>query len=165
MVDVRRVDLPGIGVLHSFVTTDALEIGVVTHRAGTRDLVVRQADSEAPAVTARLEGDEAHQLAELLGGTRIIESIAELDAMPGVPIGWVAIDAGDPLDGHAIGSVDALVDGEVQVVAVVRGDHVHASPAPDFRIEAGDMLVAAGPPDRIAHAFRAAGAQTPRSEA
>lgn len=165
MVDVRRVDLPGIGVLHSFVTADALEVGVVANRAGTRDLVVRQAGSEAPAMTARLEREEAHQLAELLGGTRITESIAALDTMPGVPIGWVWVDAGDPVDGRRIGSVDELVDGGVQVLAVVRGDQVHASPAPDFRIEAGDLLVAAGAPDRIAHAFRAAGAQIPRSEA
>ncbi|GAA4377440.1 cation:proton antiporter regulatory subunit [Agromyces bauzanensis] len=165
MVDVRRVDLPGIGVLHSFDTTDALEISVVAHRAGVRDLLVRHAQSDEPVVTARLETDEAHQLAELLGGTRIIESIADVDAMPGVPIGWVSVHDGDAVDGRELGSVDALGDGTVQVIAIVRGDRVHASPAPDFRISAGDMLVAAGAPDRIAHAFRAAGAPTAEHEA
>lgn len=156
MVEVRRVDLPGLGVLHSIVTHDALEISVVAHRAGTSDLIVRRDDQETPVVTARLENDEARTLAELLGGTRIIESIADLEAMPGLPIGWVAVDEGDPVAGNELGSIDAFDGDSVQIIAVVRGDDVHASPAPDFRVRAGDMLVAVGAPHRLAHAFRIA---------
>jgi TrkA domain protein len=156
MVDVRRVELPGLGVLHSIVTHDALEISVVAHRTGTSDLIVRRDDEETPVVTARLENDEARTLADLLGGTRIIESIVDLDAMPGLPIGWVAVDEGDSVAGHELGSVDAFPAEGVQIIAVVRGDEVHAPPAPEFRVEAGDMLVAVGAPHRLAHAFRAA---------
>ena len=32
MVDVRRVKLPGVGVLHTFVTDDGGKLGVITHR-------------------------------------------------------------------------------------------------------------------------------------
>ncbi|HEY6800707.1 MAG TPA: TrkA C-terminal domain-containing protein [Agromyces sp.] len=159
MVDVRRVELPGMGVLHSFVTRDNREISVVVQRSGQSDLIVRpeDEDDEAKAMTARLEADEARTLAELLGGTRIIESIADLDAMPGVPIGWVAVDPGDRLDGKELGSVEALADSGVRVIAVVRGDEVQVTPTLDFVVMAGDRLVAAGAPERIAEAFRAAG--------
>lgn len=163
MIEVRRVDLPGVGVLHSFVTRDNREISVVMQRSGLSDLIVRPEDEhdEAKAVTARLEADEARTLAELLGGTRIIESIADLDAMPGVPIGWVAVDPGDRIDGKELRSIEALGDSSVTVVAVVRGDDVQVTPSPDFRVEAGDILVAAGAPARIAKAFRAAGHPLP----
>ncbi|WP_173923613.1 cation:proton antiporter regulatory subunit [Agromyces sp. Marseille-P2726] len=166
MIEVRRVDLPGVGVLHSFVTRDNREISVVVQRTGQSDLIVRPEDDddEAKATTARLEPDEARTLAELLGGTRITESIADLDAMPGVPIGWVAVDPGDRIDGRELGSVEALNDSAVTVVAVVRGDEVQVTPPPSFRIQAGDMLVAAGAPDRIAEAFRAAGHPGPEAE-
>ena len=170
MVDVRRVDLPGLGVLHSFVTRDSREISVVAHRTGTSDLMVR-ADGEGKPTVARLDADEAHTLADLLGGTRIIESIAELDAMPGVPIGWVSIDEGDPAAGRTLGSIEAFASNGVKIVAVVRDDEVHASVSPDFTIQAGDQLVAVGPSDRIASAFRSATtrgaepAQSPESDA
>ena len=38
MVDVRRVTLPGVGVLHSFQTVDGGEIAVVQHRTGFADV-------------------------------------------------------------------------------------------------------------------------------
>jgi len=37
MVDVRRVKLPGVGVLHTFVTDDGGKVGVITHRSGASD--------------------------------------------------------------------------------------------------------------------------------
>jgi TrkA domain protein len=163
MIEVRRVDLPGVGVLHSFVTRNNREISVAVQRTGHSDLIVRPEDDddEAKAMTARLEADEARTLAELLGGTRITESIADVDAMPGVPIAWIAIDPGDRIDGKELGSIEALVDSGVRVVAIVRGDDVQVTPSTDFRVEAGDILVAAGAPDRIATAFRAAGHPLP----
>src|SRR3954463_1452873 len=39
MVDVRRVKLPGVGVLHTFVTDDGGKVGVITHRSGHSDLI------------------------------------------------------------------------------------------------------------------------------
>ena len=95
MVDVRRVTLPGVGVLHSFETADGAEVAVVAHRTGRSELVSRPVGSEDDddSVTVRLDEDEAHTLAEILGGTRIVESIAELDELPGVPIDWVTVDA------------------------------------------------------------------------
>ena len=155
MVDVRRVTLPGVGVLHSLTTADGAEVAVVAHRTGRSDLVSRPAGAEDDddAITIRLDEEEAHTLAELLGGTRIVESIAELDELPGVPIDWVTIDDADAIAGRAIGEVP--VASGVAIVAVVHDDHAHPSPAADFVVQAGDTIVAVGPTDGIAAVFRA----------
>ena len=99
MVDVRRVKLPGVGVLHTFVTDDGGKVGVITHRSGHSDLITF-ADAEDGAnnakVSLRLDEDEAHTLAELLGGTRISieawdrgESAAPVAAaLMGAELGW-----------------------------------------------------------------------------
>ena len=156
MVDVRRVTLPGVGVLHSITTTDGAEIAVVAHRTGSSDLVSRPAgarDDGGEGVSVRLDEDEARTVAELLGGTRIVESIAELDELPGVPIDWVTIDADDAIAGRTIGDLPAASG--VVLVAVVRDDHAHPSPPADFVLLAGDTLVAVGPTDGIEVVFRA----------
>ncbi|MCD2441713.1 hypothetical protein LQ757_05415 [Agromyces sp. SYSU K20354] len=153
MVEVRRVTLPGIGVMHSFATVDGVELAVVAHRTGSSDLVARHGRGDRHAVTLRLDEDEARTLAELLGGTRVVESIAELDDLPGLPIDWFAIDEHDAIVDRPIGVVPA-VDG-VALVALVRGDHAHPSPNGDFVVRAGDTIVAAGPAQGIDALFRA----------
>jgi len=155
MVDVRRVTLPGVGVLHSFTTDDGAEVAVVAHRTGSSDLVSRPAAArdDDDAITVRLDEEEAHTLAELLGGTRIVESIAELDELPGVPIDWVTVDDDDAIAGHPLGEVP--VASGVALVAVVRDDHAHPSPAPDFVVRPGDTIVAVGPTEGIDAVFHA----------
>ena len=155
MVDVRRVTLPGVGVLHSFETADGAEVAVVAHRTGSSDLVSRPAGArdDDDAVTVRLDEEEAHTLAELLGGTRIVESIAELDELPGVPIDWMTVDEGDAIVGRSLGEVPAASG--VAIVAIVRDDHAHPSPGVEFVVQPGDTVVAVGPTEQIAEVFRA----------
>jgi TrkA domain protein len=155
MVDVRRVTLPGVGVLHSFTTDDGAEVAVVAHRTGSSDLVSRPAGahSDDDATTLRLDEEEAHALADLLGGTRIVESIAELDELPGVPIDWVTVDGDDAITGREIG--DLPTASGVALVAVVRDDHAFPAPSPDFVVRAGDTVVAVGPTEGIEAIFRA----------
>ena len=154
MVDVRRVTLPGVGVLHSFHTDEGVELAVVAHRTGSSDLVTRPAgDDDDAAIMVRLDEDEAHTLAELLGGTRIVESITELDELPGVPIDWATIDGDDAIAGRSIGDLPAASG--VALVAVVRDNHAHPSPASDFVVHVGDTIVAVGPTDGIEAVFRA----------
>ena len=126
MVDVRRVTLPGVGVLHSFEAADGGEVAVVAHRTGSSDLVSRPAGArdDDDAVTVRLDEEEAHTLAELIGGTRIVESIAELDELPGVPIDWMTVDEGDAIVGRPLADVPEPTSDEND--ALVRDQLAHA---------------------------------------
>jgi TrkA domain protein len=156
MVDVRRVKLPGVGVLHTFVTDDGGKVGVIAHRSGHSDLITFSDDGDGADVTKvslRLNEDEAHTLAELLGGTQITESLTALDQIPGLSIDWFTVDYDDHIAGQQLGNpIERGLVG-LTVVAVVRGDSANPAPAPDFKVFPGDTLVVAGSPDKVAKAF------------
>ena len=156
MVDVRRVKLPGVGVLHTFVTDDGGKVGVITHRSGPSDLITfaNAVDgSDATKVSLRLDEDEAHTLAELLGGTKITEGISNLDAIPGLSIDWFTVDYEDHIAGQQLGNLASRGVVGLTVVAVVRGESANPAPADDFKVFPGDTLVVAGSPEKVAKAF------------
>jgi TrkA domain protein len=156
MVDVKRVKLPGVGVLHTFVTDGGGKVGVITHRAGSSDLITfsdAEDGSKATKVALRLDDDEAHTLAELLGGTRITESLTNLDSIPGLTIDWFHVDYEDHIAGQALGDLGAVGVVGVTVVAVVRGESANPAPDEHFKVFPGDTLVAAGSPEKVAKAF------------
>jgi TrkA domain protein len=156
MVDVRRVKLPGVGVLHTFITDDGGKCGVITHRSGHSDLITFSDDADGADVTKvslRLSEDEAHTLAELLGGTRITESLSALDQIPGLSIDWFTVDYDDHIAGQPLGDLGAKGVVGLTVVAVVRGDAANPAPSGDFKVFPGDTLVVAGSPEKVAKAF------------
>ena len=156
MVDVRRVKLPGVGVLHTFVTDDGGKVGVITHRSGHSDLISfadAEDGSDSSKVSLRLDEDEAHTLAELLGGTRITESLSSLDQIPGLSIDWFTVDYDAYIAGQALGDLGSHGVVGLTVVAVVRGDSANPAPAEDFKVFPGDTLIVAGSPEKVAKAF------------
>ena len=156
MVDVRRVKLPGVGVLHTFVTDDGGKVGVITHRSGHSDLIsfADAEDGDARKVSLRLDEDEAHTLAELLGGTRITESLSGLDQIPGLSIDLFHVDYEDHIAGQPLGNMTTRGLAGVTVVAVVRGESANPAPDEDFKVFPGDTLVVAGAPEKVAKAFQ-----------
>lgn len=156
MVDVRRVKLPGVGVLHTFVTDDGGKVGVIAHRSGHSDLITFSDDvdgSDVAKVSLRLSEDEAHTLAELLGGTQITESLSALDQVPGLSIDWFPVDYDDYIAGQPLGSPGDRGTVGLMVVAVVRGESANPAPSADFKVFPGDTLVVAGSPEKVARAF------------
>lgn len=156
MVDVRRVKLPGVGVLHTFVTEDGGKVGVIAHRSGHSDLITFSDDEDGADVTKvslRLSEDEAHTLAELLGGTQITESLTSLDQVPGLSIDWFSVDYDDHIAGQPLGSpADRGIAG-LTVVAVVRNELANPAPSAQFKVFPGDTIVVAGTPEKVAKAF------------
>jgi TrkA domain protein len=156
MVDVKRVKLPGVGVLHTFVTEGGGKVGVITHRSGHSDLITfsdATDGSKALKVALRLDDDEAHTLAELLGGTRITESLTNLDSIPGLTIDWFHVDYDDHIAGEELGDLGTQGVVGVTIVAVVRGESANPAPDEHFKVFPGDTLVAAGSPEKVAKAF------------
>ncbi len=156
MTDVKRVKLPGVGVLHTFVTEGGGKVGVIAHRSGHSDLISFDDEAggpEATKVSLRLSEEEAHILAELLGGTRITESLTTLEQIPGLSIDWFQVDYDDHIAGQELGNLAERGIFGLTVVAVVRGEGANPAPAPDFRVFPGDTLVVAGTPEKVAKAF------------
>jgi len=145
-MDVERTALPGLGLKHVFTTARGRRVGVVSHHTGRRDLVVYDIhDPDTAAETIVLTPDEANGLAELLGTLRIVERLAELARqVEGLVSRQVPIEPGSPYDGRPRGDTQARTRTGASIVAVVRGGEVIASPRPDFRFTAGDVVVVVG---------------------
>jgi TrkA domain protein len=145
-MDVERTALPGIGLQHVFTTARGRRVGVVSHRSGRRDVVVYQReDPDSAAETITLSPEEADGLAELLGTSRVVERLAELEHQVGVLVTeQVPIEQGSPYDGRMLADTQARTRTGASIVAVVRGSQVFASPRPDFWFRAGDVVVVVG---------------------
>jgi TrkA domain protein len=145
-VDVTETLLPGVGIRYEFQAASGEHVGLVAHRDGHFDLVVyAAADPDTSRGLLRLTQAEADTLAELLGAPRIAERFADLTReIPGLVAAQVTLRAGSPFAGGTLGDARIRTRTGASVVAVVRGPEVIASPGPDARLAADDVLVVVG---------------------
>jgi TrkA domain protein len=108
-------------------------------------------DPDTAIVTLDLSDDEAHDLVDLLGGSRVVENLSHLQhQIEGLAIDWLTIDPESRYAGRTIGEARIRTRTGVSVVAVLRGDQPHPAPGPEFLMKAEDVLVVVGTPEGIA---------------
>jgi TrkA domain protein len=146
MGEVRQFKLPGVGFRYEFDTSDGKRIGVVSHRSGRREILFPDPkDPDAFRPMLDLDEDDSRTLAELLGGFRITDQLAELQQrVEGLSIDWLPVRSDSPYAGRPLSDARIRTRTSVSVVAVLRGDDAHPAPEPDFVIAAGDYLVVVG---------------------
>ncbi|MDP8958329.1 MAG: cation:proton antiporter regulatory subunit [Actinomycetota bacterium] len=151
MTDIEETALPGVGLRYEFLSKDGERVGVIHHRTGRRELFIAEAsDPDACRESLRLDEDESRTLAELLGGSRIIEHLTDLQqSVEGLAIDWLSIGGGSPYSGRSIGDTRVRTRTGVSVVAVLRGEDAFPAPGPGFRLEGGDVLVVVGTSEGI----------------
>ncbi|GIH23734.1 potassium transporter TrkA [Acrocarpospora phusangensis] len=151
-MEIEQTALPGIGLKHEFTTHTGRRIGVVSHRTGRRDLIIYdKSDPDRACETVQLNDDEADALVELLGAPRIVQRLNALHReVEGLVSVQLPITPGSPYDGRAMGDAAIRTRTGASVVAVVRGGQVNASPTPDFRFAAGDVVVVVGDEENTA---------------
>jgi TrkA domain protein len=77
---IEETRLPGIGLRHDFTTTSGARIGMVTYRDGRRELLIfDERDPDECRATVGLSEDDARALADLLGGSQVIEHLEGLE--------------------------------------------------------------------------------------
>jgi TrkA domain protein len=132
-----------------FGTERGYRVGVIAHRTGRRDLVVYDRhDPDRALLTVKLTPEEANALAEMLGTTRIIEHLAELQRqVEGLVTEQIMVEPGSPYDGRLLADTATRTRTGASIVAVVRDREVVASPRTDFRFAAGDVVVVVGTPE------------------
>ena len=145
-MEVEETRLPGIGLRHDFDTAQGRRIGVVSLRNGVRHVVLYDVeDPDACAATAELTADESEVLAELLGAPRITERFARLrEQVAGLATESLPVVAGTPFVDRTLGDTAIRTRTGASVVAVLRGEEVFASPAPDFRFHVQDRVIVVG---------------------
>lgn len=152
MGTVRETNLPGVGVRHDFVTEDGRDVGVLVHRDGRRELLVfDDADPDRCSAVLMLTSDDAHTLNELLGGSRVAESVANVQQeIEGLAIEWITVADESPSVGTSIGAGEFRTRTGTSIVAVVRDETPIPAPGPEFEFAAGDVAVAVGTGDGLA---------------
>jgi TrkA domain protein len=146
VVEIEQTALPGIGSRHVIVAGHGRRVGVITHRSRRRELIIYEAeDPDSAAASLVLTADEADTLAELLGAPRVLQRLARLHKeLEGLISEQVLVTSDSPYAGRTLGETQARTRTGASIVAVVRRGEVHASPAPDFRFDPGDIVVVVG---------------------
>ena len=76
MAQIEETRLPGIGIRHEFATAAGARIGVITYRDGRRELLLfDERDPDECRASITLDEASARALADLLGGSQIIEHL------------------------------------------------------------------------------------------
>jgi TrkA domain protein len=142
--------LPGIGVCQELALHDGRRIGVVTRRNGHRDIVVYDEDGDGAVETITLDEQEANVIAELLGAPQLVTRLADLQrSVDEVLTEQLPIPATSEFAGRPLGDTQARTRTGASIVAVLRDGTTHASPGPDFQLEAGDLVVTVGTRDGL----------------
>lgn len=157
MADITETPLPGVGTRHDFVAVGGRRVGVITRHSGRRELVVYgHRDPDAAAATVELTADESRTLADLLGGSRIIEQLQAVAVhIEGLALDWLTLPSGFAT--RTIGDTEMRARTGVSIIALVRGDVPVPAPRPDTELRAGDVIVVTGTVDGIADAGRLLG--------
>lgn len=151
---ITSTSLPGVGVRYDVPLGSGARLGVLAHRSGRRELFVYGVrDPDAVAAEVVLTPEEGKVVADLLGGTELVESLATLQQqVEGLAIDWIELPPGSAFVDRTIADAEVRSRTGVSIVAVLRDEEAHPAPGPAFRFSAGDTAVVVGTPQGIATA-------------
>ncbi|MDQ3640912.1 MAG: cation:proton antiporter regulatory subunit [Actinomycetota bacterium] len=151
MTTIKETPLPGVGLRYELEIESGHRIGVLAHRSGRRELFVYSArDPDAVATELEFTAEEGKVVADLLGGTQIVESLQRLQQqVEGLAIDWLPVPATSRFVGRTIADAEVRTRTGVSIVAVLRDTEAYPAPTPDFRFEASDTAVVVGTPAGI----------------
>lgn len=145
MGTVSETELPGVGTRFTFETAERRVVGVILHNSGRREVfITERSDPDCVADAIGLSEDDAHTLADLLGGTAISRQAADLaQGVAGLTVDWIEVPE-DGAVGSTIGGMRVRTRTGASIVAVLRDDQPFPAPGPDFVFAAGDVAMVVG---------------------
>lgn len=144
-MSVYETELPGVGRKFDLELSDGTVASVVIHHDGRCELYRRDAGASDGEKCLDMTGEEANKLGSLLEGAYFESvSVEELS----VPLGdaiieWVELPAESPVVGR-LAETGIRQETGATIIAVQRGTETTPNPAPEFEVEAGDVLVSIG---------------------
>lgn len=153
MTRIEETNLPGVGVRHDFLTRAGARVGVISHRTGRRELLIySEGDPDACSEVLRLEEDEGHSLADLLGGSTVAEHIHNVQQqVEGLTIDWLRVAPSSTATDRPIMEAAARQKTGAFIVAVIRDEETIPAPGGTFQLQAGDTAVVIGTSEGIAN--------------
>jgi TrkA domain protein len=150
-VQIREVELPGVGKKFALVSSDGERLTIIIHNTGTREIYNFRRGEDFPFHALRLDDEEARQLSAILGGAYFQPAgSASMDLLlEQLAIEWVKITDESPITGRSIAELDVRKQTGASVLALLRARQVIPNPQPDEHILAGDTVVVAGTHDQV----------------
>jgi len=141
MEEIFESELPGVGKKYT-VKLEEGTLTVILHEDGRREIVYERDGEDAVIIT--LSDELARKLALILAGAYFTP--APLEAIGSVISGRVRLEwvRTGSAAGKSLGELDVRNRTGASVIAVARGDRVIPNPGAEFRLEQGDVLIAAG---------------------
>ncbi|MBT2414949.1 cation:proton antiporter regulatory subunit [Streptomyces sp. ISL-12] len=141
---LRATPLPGIGVQYDLVTREHRQLSVVAHRDGARTVNVYRADEpDSCAQSLKLTGSEAGALIDALKPSHQSASLLHTSSL-GLVAERIEVSATSHWNGRVLGDTRMRTETGASVVAVLRHAEAIPSPAPDFRLIGGDIVIVIG---------------------
>jgi TrkA domain protein len=150
-MEVREVDLPGVGKKFALTTDEGERLTIIIHNTGDRELYNFREGEDFPFHALRLEDAEARKLSAILGGAYFQPTTAaSMDlVLEQLAIEWVKVGKESRLAEHSIIELDIRKETGAHVLALLRDKQVIANPQPDERFRAGDTAVIAGTREQV----------------
>lgn len=152
---IEETPLPGVGIRYSFTTEAGDRLSVLHHHSGRQDVFLGDRDDpDSARQVLQLTDEDSRTLAELLGTSRVVRQIDELQqTVAGLTIEWIRIKPESPAAGRTIGELEIRSSTGVTVVAAARGGRTLPVPGPEFRLEAEDTAVIIGRPEDMQRVY------------
>lgn len=150
-MEVREVELPGIGMKFSFETEEGETLCVVIHKTGQREIYRFLPGQDIPESVIELSDKEARELGAILIGTHFqpdVHDTARL-VMKELTIEWLKVPADSPLAGKSIQENRVRKLTGATIIALFGPTKKVLNPGPDTRIEDGDTVVVIGDQPQI----------------
>ena len=142
--------LPGIGVCQEVGLRNGRRIGIVTRRNGQRELVLYDEEGDGAADTIAMSDDEANAVAEILGAPQLTVRLAMLQRQADeLIVEQLPIPQDSPFAARPLGDTQARTRTGASIVAILRHGAALPSPAPDFVLRAGDLVVTVGTQEAV----------------
>lgn len=147
-MNIREIDLPGIGRKFEILTKNDDKIVVIIHDDGRRELYhYDDEDLDESISNVTLDDPESRQLAAILGGMiykpQMLETIEM--AFDDLVIEWFKVEPGSKAINKTIGDLDLRNIYGVNVIAILKKNLKKVlNPGPENTIGAGDTLVISG---------------------
>ncbi|WP_342387591.1 cation:proton antiporter regulatory subunit [Salinicoccus bachuensis] len=145
--------LPGIGTKYSLTTTDGLNIVIVLHTNGKRELYIVNEDEDVDynvALTSDEAKDVGLKLIDINHDTIDEEEFERFNIFREKKImDWIKVRKGAPISGMTIEEAEDGDMDEISIVSVNRDEDIVPRPDASFEIMEGDVLLVVGEYDAI----------------
>ncbi|MFD3307549.1 cation:proton antiporter regulatory subunit [Streptomyces sp. NPDC058694] len=136
--------LPGIGVQYDLTTREQRHLSVIAHRDGARTVnVYRTDDPDACAQSLRLTELETASLIDALAPAHHSPNLLSTTDL-GLVAERIELSSVSYWNGRVLGDTRMRTETGASIVAVLRRAQAIPSPAPDFRLAGGDILIVIG---------------------